>query len=33
MIRKEIRNQQLLDDMKETRGYWKLQEQVLDGAL
>jgi len=25
--------QQLLDDLKETRGYWKLKEVELDGTV
>ena len=28
-----IRGKQLLDDRKETRGYWKLQEETLDYPL
>jgi len=26
------RRKQLLDDLKEKRGYWKLQEETLDGT-
>jgi hypothetical protein len=26
----ERRRKQLLDDLKETRGYWKLKEETLD---
>jgi hypothetical protein len=28
-----IRRKQLLDDLRETRGYWKLKEQALDCSL
>ena len=27
------RHKQLLDDLKETRGYWKLKEEALDRTL
>ena len=27
------RRKQLLDDVKEKRGYWKLKEEALDGTL
>jgi len=27
------RRKQLLDDLKETRGYWKLKEEALDRPL
>jgi hypothetical protein len=27
------RRKQLLDDLKETRGYWKLKEEALDRTL
>jgi len=27
------RGKQLLDDVKETRGYWKLREEALDPNL
>ena len=28
--RREIRCKQLLDDINETKGYWKLKEEALD---
>jgi hypothetical protein len=28
--RRGTRNKQLLDDFKETRGYWKLKQEALD---
>jgi hypothetical protein len=28
-----IRNKQLPDNLKETRGYWKLKEEALDRTL
>jgi hypothetical protein len=31
--RRERRRKQLLDDLKETRGYWKLKEGTLDRTL
>jgi hypothetical protein len=31
--RRERRRQQLLDDLKKTREYWKLKEEVLDRIL
>jgi hypothetical protein len=31
--RREIRRKQLLDDLKETRGYCKLKEETLDRTL
>jgi hypothetical protein len=31
--RRGRRRQQLLDDLKEMRGYWKLKEEALDGTL
>jgi hypothetical protein len=31
--RRERRRKQLLDDLKETRGYYKLKEKVLDRTL
>jgi len=27
------RREQLLDDLKETRGYWHLEEEALDDTL
>jgi hypothetical protein len=33
MGRQERRPKQLLDDLKETRGYWKLKEEALDCIL
>jgi hypothetical protein len=27
------RSKQLMDDLKETRGYWKLEEEATDGTL
>jgi hypothetical protein len=27
------RNKQLLDELKETKGYWKLKEEALDRTL
>jgi hypothetical protein len=29
MVRRGRRRKQLLDDLKETRGYWKLKEEAL----
>ena len=31
--RQERRRKQLLDDLKERRGYWKLEEKALDRTL
>ena len=31
--RRERRRKQLLDDIKERRGCWKLKEEALDGSL
>jgi len=31
--RRRRRGKQLLDDRKETRGYWKLEEDVIDRIL
>jgi hypothetical protein len=31
--RRGRRSKQLLDDIKETRGYWKLKEEVLDRTV
>jgi len=31
--RRERRRKQLLDDFKETRGYWELKQETLDRAL
>jgi hypothetical protein len=31
--RRGIRRKQLLDDLKENRGYWKLKEEALDRIL
>jgi hypothetical protein len=31
--RRRRRSQQPLDDLKETRGYWKLKEEALDLTL
>jgi hypothetical protein len=31
--RRGIMRKQLLDDLKETRGYWKLKEETLDHTL
>jgi hypothetical protein len=31
--RQRRRRKQLLDDLKETRGYWRLKEKVLDRTL
>jgi hypothetical protein len=31
--RRGRRHKQLLDDLKETRGYWKLKEEALDRSL
>jgi hypothetical protein len=31
--RRERKRKKLLDDCKETRGYWKLKENALDRAL
>jgi hypothetical protein len=33
MRRRGRRRKQLLDDLKETRGYWKLKEEALDCIL
>jgi len=33
MGRPERRRKQLLDDLKEMRGYWKLEEEALDRTL
>jgi hypothetical protein len=31
--KKRKKTLQLLDDLKENRGYWKLKEEVIDRAL
>jgi hypothetical protein len=31
--RRGIRSKQLLDDRKETRGYWRLTEEALDHTV
>jgi len=31
--RRERRGNQLLDDLKEKRGYWKLKEEALDRTV
>jgi len=31
--RREIRSKRLLDDLKETRGYWTLKEEAPDRTL
>ena len=31
--RQEIRRKQVMDDLKETRKYWKLKEEALDRTL
>jgi hypothetical protein len=31
--RGERRRKQLLDDLKETKGYWKFEGEAVDGAL
>jgi hypothetical protein len=31
--RRGIRRKQLLDDLKEKRGYWKLKEEALDPTV
>jgi len=31
--RRGKRRKQLLDDLKEMRGYWKIKEKALDGIL
>jgi hypothetical protein len=31
--RRERRRKELLDDLKEKRGYWKLKEKALDSTL
>jgi hypothetical protein len=31
--RRGIRRKQLLDDLKETRGYWKLKEEALNRSV
>jgi len=33
MGRRERRRQQLLDDLKETKRFWKLNEKALDSTL
>jgi hypothetical protein len=33
MGRRGRRHKQILDDLKETRGYWKLNEEALDRTL
>jgi hypothetical protein len=33
MGRRERRRKQLLDDLKEMSGYWKLKEKALDHSL
>jgi hypothetical protein len=33
MGRRGRRGKQLLDDLKETRGYWKLREEALDRCV
>ena len=32
-VRRGRRRKQLLDDLTETRGYWKLKEEVLDRII
>ena len=32
-VRRGRRRKQQLDDLKETRGYWKLKEEALDRSL
>jgi hypothetical protein len=32
-VRRGLRRKQLLDDLKEMRGYWKLKEEALDRTL
>jgi hypothetical protein len=32
-VRRGRRGKQLLDDLKKTRGYWKLKEEALDRIL
>jgi hypothetical protein len=31
--RRGRRHKKLLDDLKETRGYWKLKEEALEGTM
>jgi len=31
--KREIRRKQLLDDLKETKGYWTVKEEALDCSL
>lgn len=31
--RRGIRGKELIDDLQEKRGYWKLQEETLSGTL
>jgi hypothetical protein len=33
MVKRERRRKQLLDDLKETRGYWKMKEEALGRTL
>jgi len=33
MVKRERRRKQLLDDLKETRGYWKMKEETLGRNL
>ena len=33
MGRQGIRRKQLLDDLKQTRGYWKLKQEALDRTV
>jgi hypothetical protein len=33
MVKRERRRKQLLDDLKETRGYWKMKEGALGRTL
>jgi len=33
MVKRERRRKLLLDDLKETRGYWKMKEEALGSAL
>jgi len=32
-VRRGTRSKQLLDDLKETRGYWKLKEEAQDSTV
>jgi len=33
MVKRERRRKQLLDDLRETRGYWKMEEETLGRRL